>query len=492
MIYPVQPRLDDVCRIELRKNSGNKFLRTILSRTDPDTANPLVNEAGGYKEMGSILPKEHSWRNRGVTKCDQRILTVYNYFRRRLDELKEDKKILELIDRLRYDVYLMVCIPSDTIIARSIAMGQGMGKNVEAVDYFKGMMCFNYNEIESVQDSTLESWNELCDNVGRKILGDACLLLAQRYQETRLQKNGEVSLMEQFLRDRSKADAPNSGESISKTRIGPNELNSGQVIFKTEIEPAARALYNFRKGIFDLDENNVTELPSLACLRDVAAVDTCKEIEMAALVLGMRYCKDLSAKNAISLTLKNPESVALWMMIAKPKPKPNDRFQRCLSIINNADKTSLTIDEKTQICDVLYNNDFGMSSAERKKGTAILERLNEYILVVKSKNRLTPLKAGCHIKHVLPQEHKQVEDWNKNWSSSDASKWKHKLGTPALLDENTNSKIGNKCFEHKKEYLRDSPYPLTKNIAESSKWDIADVEANHKEYIRLAKETWKL
>jgi hypothetical protein len=478
MVYPVQPRLDDVCRIELRKNCGNKFLHTILSRTDPDTGNALVNEDGDYKEMGSILPKEKSWRNYGLTKCDQQILTVYNYFRRRLDELKDGEKILELIDHLKYDVYLMVCIPSDAIIARNIVMGQGKGKNVEAVDYFKGMVCFSYNEVESVQDSTLESWNELCDEIGRKVLEDACLILAQRYQETRIQKNGEVSLMEHFLRDKSNTD----------------EENSGEVIFKTEIEPAARALYNFRKGIFDLDENDESELPSLAFLRDVAAVDTCKEIEMAALVLFMRYndAKDLTAKNTISLTLKNMESVALWMMITKPKPKPKDRFQRCLSIIDDAVKTSLTADEKTQVCDVLYNNDFGKSPVERKKVTAILERLNEYILVVRSKNRLTPMKAGCHIEHILPQEHKKVEDWVNIWTSSDASNWKQKLGNLALLDGKSNSKIGNKCFEHKKENLRNSPYPLTKNIAEVSKWDIAAVKANHMEYISLAKEVWKL
>jgi len=200
----------------------------------------------------------------------------------------------------------------------------------------------------------------------------------------------------------------------------------------------------------------------------------------------------ICAKNAISITLKILESVALWIMITKPKPKPKDRFQRCLSIINRQDITSLTTDEKTQVCDVLYNNDFGKSPVERKKGTAILERLNEYILVVKSKNRLTPMKAGCHIEHVLPQEHKKVENWDNIWSSSDASNWKQKLGNLALLDGNSNSKIGNKCFEHKKDHLRNSPYPLTKNIAESSKWDVAAVEANHKYYIRLAKEVWKL
>uniref|UniRef100_A0A7S4EKH3 Uncharacterized protein n=1 Tax=Pseudo-nitzschia australis TaxID=44445 RepID=A0A7S4EKH3_9STRA len=179
-------------------------------------------------------------------------------FRKRLEDLSEDQ-IFDLNKRFSDDVYIMVCIPSDAIIARNIVMGQGKGKNVEPVDWFKGMVCFNYNEEESVQDATLKSWNELCEDVGRDTLQDACILLAQRRLGTRVKKNGEVTLVEQFLRDRIDA-------------IDNHGSDKGEAIFKSEVAPAARALNDFRKGIFKLDETDRTnrDPPSLSFLRATA------------------------------------------------------------------------------------------------------------------------------------------------------------------------------------------------------------------------------
>lgn len=123
---------------------------------------------------------------------------------------------------------------------------------------------------------------------------------------------------------------------------------------------------------------------------------------------------------------------------------------------------------------------------------AILGRLNELILFEKTQNRLEPLKTGCHVEHVLPQEHINVKEWSETWDSTDASTWKNKLGNLALLNRNTNSKIGNGSFEAKKDHLIDSPYPLTKEIAETKAWDVHTVKQNHDKTIGLAKEVWNL
>lgn len=479
MIYPLKPRMDPVCRIELRETSGNKWLHSILSRTHPNGNLDLGTDV----DFGeTIVPEERSWGRLGVPRCDQQILTVYNYFRKRIRDLNEDE-ILGLIDHFLEDVYVMLCEASDTIIARNIVMGQGKGKNVEPVDFFKGMVCFNYNEEERVQDATLESWNDLCDDVGRGVLGDACLLLAQRYQKTRVKKNGEISLVEQFLRDR-----------INEYNDAFPNPNIGEFVFKTEIAPAARALHDFRNGNFKVRLGDGTsEPPSLAFLRASAGIATCKELELVVLDLIIRYDanKHDNLKKAISNTLRHVESIALWMMVTKPKPK--ERFERCLGIIENVDHVSLSQEETRTICDALYHEEFGKPSA-CKKAAAILERLNEHILVETSKNRLEPMEKGRHIEHVLPQKHQSVEAWNELWSSKDAAKWKHRLGNLALLDGNSNSKIGNRFFDEKKELLRNSPYPLTKDLATTtpSTWDVDAVKFNHEKYIDLAKTVWKL
>lgn len=475
MIYPLKPRLDPICRVELRGSSGNKTLHTLLSRTDPNSGCSLDDD-GDYKEMASMFPKKGSWRRLETPECDQRILKVYNYFRMRIEELKEEEEIFDLLEKIRNDVRVNMFIPSDTITARNMVMGQRKGKDIEPVDEFKGMICFTYIDEESIQDSTLESWNKLCDEIGRNVLEDACLLLAQRDQETRVKRNGEVTLVEKFLRDSNK----------------PNERNHGEFLFRKEIAPAARMLHDLRKGIFTINETagkDETEPPSLGFLRAAASIASCREIEMAILALAMKYREDKGDKFSISLKLKKLESIALWMMTTKPRPK--DRFRRCLEIIEGSNQMSLTVDEKQHICKVLDDQDFG-KPADRKKAAAILDRLNEYILVDENSNRLQPMQAGRHIEHVLPQQHQKNEHWSNLWLPSDASQWKQRLGNLALLDMKSNSKIGNKGFEQKKDHLRQSPYPLTRDIAKSTMWDVNAVEANHEKYMALAKKVWNL
>jgi uncharacterized protein with ParB-like and HNH nuclease domain len=160
MIYPTKPskNIDDVARIELREKNGNKWLKCILSRTDPET-NKLIQDD---EDIMKVLPKETSWK-KFQQECDRQILTIYNYYRKRIVDLENEDKMLNLLERFGDDVYVMVFIPSDTIMARNFIMGQGKGKNIEPVDEFKGIVCFKWNEDEHVQDSTLESWNELCE-----------------------------------------------------------------------------------------------------------------------------------------------------------------------------------------------------------------------------------------------------------------------------------------------------------------------------------------
>ncbi len=52
---------------------------------------------------------------------------------------------LRLLDYIVERVYLLVCIPETSRIARNIVMSQGRkGMDNEPVDDFKGLVCFRY------------------------------------------------------------------------------------------------------------------------------------------------------------------------------------------------------------------------------------------------------------------------------------------------------------------------------------------------------------
>jgi hypothetical protein len=484
MIYPTRRGYDDVPRIELRENHGNKWLKCILTRTDPGTKNIIKDD----EDIMKVLPGKKSWK-KIQKESDRQILTIYNYYRKRIDDLENEEKMLNLLERLGSDVYLLVFIPSDARTARNFVMGQGKGKNIEAVDYFKGIVCFSWNEDEQVQDSMLESWEELCEDVSRNTLQDACLILAQQYLKTRLRKNGEVEWVEQFAKERIMFDVECEAETL----------------FNTEIVPAAKALEAFRNGDFCTDDSIrvVGHPPSLNFLRSVADIPSCKEIEMVVLHFILIYDDtDEEGKKQIINKLKDIECIALWMMLAKPKPK--ERFQRCLLIIEehrnknidvSSSSTSLSNEEQAFICNALETTDFGKGATDRKKVTAILERLNESQLVKKHQSKLQPMKSSLNIEHILPQKHNTNVYWTEHWPNDDViSFWQHKIGNLALLNQKINSKIGNNCFEIKKKHLKESPYPLTKEIAANDTliWDVHAVQDNHKGYINLAKEVWNI
>ena len=105
------------------------------------------------------------------------------------------------------------------------------------------------------------------------------------------------------------------------------------------------------------------------------------------------------------------------------------------------------------------------------------------------------MKSSLNIEHILPQKHNKNVYWMEHWQDDDdISFWQHKIGNLALLNQKINSKIGNNCFEIKKKHLKESPYPLTKEIAANDAliWDVHAVQENHKRYINLAKEVWNI
>jgi Protein of unknown function (DUF1524) len=480
-IFPIKPRLKSVGRIALREKNS-RLLTHILTKCD-DSERPC-------KTLD--LPKSSS--RKYVDKSDRLILEAYEYFLSRIDDLGPEKS-LDMLENFMSRVYILICIPSCTRIARNIVMGLGKGKNLEPVDEFKGMVCFNSIRDETVQDETLERWNKLCEELGRKTVESTCLLLAQIFLQKRLQRNGEIDLMEDFL----------------KYYMEQHSCD-GSMFFDEKIVPVSKILKSFHDGQLTLVGSGVgksspNQPPSLAFLRGATRLATSKEIELIVLDMLLRWqsARDQMEKLVIEQKLRKLESIALWMMLTKPKPAV--RLKRCLDIIRqeNDDLSAsssttasvpspleLTTEESVFVSTMVYENEFGSNDAGIKMARLILERLNEFALIASSQGRVSPMESTLQVEHVLPRKYDTVDEWNHVWDASSAETWMHRLGNLALLNQKVNARISNGPFSNKKKNLNESPYPLTRQICQHIMWDPQSVQLQHDLVSSLAVSVWGL
>jgi hypothetical protein len=467
-IFPVKSRRKSVERIKTREKNS-ELLSHILTKLNKE----------GIHSPKLTLPNLKSRKN--MVESEKLILEAYEYFLQRIAELGPDKAV-ELLANAMEKVYLLVCIPANTRIARNIVMGLGKGKNLEPVDEFKGMVCFNSIKDEDKQDAVLEKWNRLSEEVGRKVLENACVMLAQTYLRRRLQRNGEIDLMEDFLK----------GYIMERTG------RDGASFFDEQIAPVAKTLKSFRDGHISI-EGRPEDLPSLHFLRAATQIATSKEIEPVVLFMLRKWQSTTNdeEKTRFVNKLRKLECIAMWMMLTKPSPK--SRLDRCFQIMglqntqeSENDPINLSESETLEIFHALNENQFGSNGPGAKIAKAILERVNEYELVKSSQGRVNPIEATLQLEHVLPQKYDTVEAWTRKWDTDSAGEWMHRLGNLALLNQKVNAKISNGPFEMKKDHLALSPYPLTRRMAKHTIWDVKAVKSHHETVINLAILIWNL
>jgi uncharacterized protein DUF1524 len=93
------------------------------------------------------------------------------------------------------------------------------------------------------------------------------------------------------------------------------------------------------------------------------------------------------------------------------------------------------------------------------------------------------------LEHVLP------EDPKGNWPGFDEESTKmyvKKIGNLALLLAKKNSEAGSGDFGTKKTVYKDSPYVLTRQIADASTWGPTEIKARQKGLADLAITAWPL
>jgi hypothetical protein len=476
MLCPYEPRKEPVFRIELRHRESELLPKILLAKaTDPNQL-PLP-----------VTKQER----RDLTMTDQRVLQNYEELLKSVEKLNLDKR-MQLIDYLHDYVFLLVCKTPNAAMARNIVRGQGKGKNNEAIDDFKGTVCFRETFDEKDQDEVFREWDELMssDKDSRADVTDACLLLASANLRTRQKKNSEITLLDKWL----------SMELENQTIV------DGKDFFRKRIVPASKTLSGLKKDPVHvvpewLAKNAKAELWR-SILRRVQLIrslafhpqSTAREILLVLLKILVDIRNQPEDPEMVDKMLQELEILSIWMTMGNAKPA--ERCRRCFDVLDSAFDnhnkiTSISSDwvtesERQKILQEIYIDDFGDSPKGRRIASFILERLNAQLLCEKSQATMPECKE-LQVEHILPI--KSDDHWDGVWPvSEDKSKWKRRLGNLALLNQKANSKASNLPFQKKKDHYRTSPYPLTSELQTLEIWSPDQVKERHEKLVRLVGE----
>jgi len=482
MLNPPKARKDPVLRIELRKRD-NDILRRILL--------PDLNEKRKLNLPTTVKDRKN------LSLTNRRVLDNFELLLSSVTELSKDARLI-LLDFMLERVYLLVCVPETAMIARNIVLAQGKGMDNEPIDDFKGLVCFRYTRSEDDMYTTFDAWDDLATppedtetskSVGRDMIAAACLLRATATMRNKIIKNDQVYALERWLR-----------HDLVKNNY------EGKHFFKRHVKPASLALKRFRDGDYDnfkwaskasdgLREKLVMRLRFLRRL--TGGVGCTKELEFVILELLIR-AGGAEGHKSLSLWrldeyLHSIELAALWMIVETPSTA--QRYKRCFDMLDAID-TDLLIDdipeeEKSALLDGLSKREFGSTAGGRKIASAILERLNEYIL---TENNLDMMPDEClvQIEHVLPPK-AGGKYWKEHWANSEENnELSHRLGNLVLLSHKIGARETRKGFDEKRARYEEEVWPLTRSLAKLDTWEKDELLEQQQVNEGLIKKAWGL
>lgn len=95
----------------------------------------------------------------------------------------------------------------------------------------------------------------------------------------------------------------------------------------------------------------------------------------------------------------------------------------------------------------------------------------------------------CNIEHILPQN--PDETWTA-FDENDLTEFRNRLGNMTLLDASQNKEMGNKAFEGKRSAYEQSPFEITKGIADYDEWTPETINKRQQWLAKHAKAHWRL
>jgi len=482
MLNPPKVRKDDILRIQLRKRD-NEMLNRIL-KVELDTLN-VGKELRDTKNMAVA--------NRSVLENYGRLVFRIGSF--------TNEERLKLLDFLCERVHMLVCVPDTASIARNIVMSQGKGKDNEPIDDFKGLICFKYTDKEDDMYDTFDNWDRLAapfdienDAVGRDIISDACLLRASAVLRSKINKNGQIYAMENWLRAEMERKAMD-----------------GKAFFNNHVEPASLALgslrdLNYIEKAFSFSQmKNAGKTGNMIAMRLTflraltASIGATKELEIVILELLLQSMGKGQDKRMplgqFDNYLGHVERLALWMALVKPPA--SERYKRCFDFLetiqskNDSSFSFLSEEEKTSLREQLATYEFGLTPSGRKIAAALIQRLNAYALFGVDKET-TSGGVQLNIEQILPLK-ASTAMWGEDWPDKEEKEfWVHRLGNFVLLSKKANARVSRKSFAVKKERYEKEVWPLTINVSKMDVWNRGTLVEHMTSMLNMVEEIWGL
>lgn len=150
---------------------------------------------------------------------------------------------------------------------------------------------------------------------------------------------------------------------------------------------------------------------------------------------------------------------------------------------------------KTALKDVTPSNDqFATAFAVTTVSSAKLARYYLRCLEMAAKDESDPWhipnddRQVINLEHILPR--KTISPWPLFQNEDDASAFVNRLGNQALLTASENSKLRSDDFRTKRSVYEQSPYVLTRHIADVNQWGPKEVSDRQDTLAKLAVKAW--
>ena len=210
---------------------------------------------------------------------------------------------------------------------------------------------------------------------------------------------------------------------------------------------------NYIKDLFGKFNNDSAQSLFLAAHRKWGNSNEFKQLPRICMDLHFR-CKTIGPKTASAM-------VAHFVEAAEDVRDNNGKLEDVKKILKKLDITNNGFQTSIQ------NSDYSGIVAKY-----LLREINSHLLTTRP---ITTLTDDGTLEHILPQT--MNDDWKKDWSPAEHDKVYERIGNLTLVHGVSNSEMGNKSFEEKKEiYAKQLDMKITLDLSKISKWDAKAIE----------------
>jgi hypothetical protein len=402
-----------------------------------------------------------------LDESQARIAENASYFRKTLEKMDEARRNELVAFIIQHCYVVIVAVPTADSARRIFTVLNARGMDLTPTDMLKANLLERAGPMREAE--LAERWEAVELALGR---------------EEMVALFGHIRML--YERDKPRVALETSFSEIVK----PFSENAENFISEL-LEPIADAYIL-------LTDNKTIKLQfgeqAAKALRSLERIDNKDWIPPALLRLWKRGKDDVTA---ISSYLTSLERLAYFLFVTRADV--NERIARYSAVMDEFDPrpdkakpTNGMILSKSDQQDFL-NSLAGSLYLKKRVCRPVLERLDE---ALSSGGAIYDQVVS--IEHVLPQTVEDGSEWSKLFFDEEVrARWVHRIANLVLLTRRINSRASNWDFQRKKdEYFVSkggrSPFPLTQEVLEAKRWDLAHLEKRQSVLLQKLCEVWDI